>query len=82
VHSHSGILGNCAKSIVFVQPRSEKFQNCEQKHWFDQLRRENFGTVNKSTVFCQPRSENFMNLPTEEATQINCICSAVQRKFL
>jgi hypothetical protein len=87
-NSHS-----CALTIVelrpkvlhFVQPRSENFWNCEQKHWFDLPHSENFGIHQqkqlKLTPFCLPRSQNFRSLSTE-TTQINSILFCGAAKIL
>jgi hypothetical protein len=53
--------------LYFAQPRSETFWNSATKL--------------KASQIDWPRSENFWNLPTK-VTQIDCICSAAQRKIL
>jgi hypothetical protein len=72
------------KALYFVQPRSEKFWNCEQEHFILFGRAAKiFGIYQekqlKLTVFCSACSEIFWNLSTK-ATPIEF--SAAQRKIL
>jgi hypothetical protein len=67
------------KALYFVQPRSEIFGNCEQKHWFDQPRSENWNCEQKHCVWL-PRRENF-GIHRQKQLKLTAFCSAAQPKI-
>jgi hypothetical protein len=70
------ILEFANKALYFVQPRGEKFWNCEQKHCILFSRAAKyFGVANKGST------GKMWNLSTKQLESTVC-CSAAQRKFL
>jgi hypothetical protein len=66
------------KALYFVQPRSDKFRNCEQKHCTcTAAQRKVLELRPKALHFVQPRSEIAWN-----CEQNTVFCSAAQRIFL
>jgi hypothetical protein len=73
---------SAAKNFVFQQsnsnrlhfalPRSQKFRNCEQKHWilFNRAAKI-FGIVNESTVFCSTTQRRILEFANKSNS--NCL---------